>query len=45
MKKIKKIKKVNKKKRDSIWDLPNLLKGVKRKPMGLSVDDILIYGE
>lgn len=32
------------KKTVSIWDLPKLAGG-KDKPMGLSADDILIYGE
>ncbi len=31
-------------KRDSIWDLPHLAKGLKRKPMGLSPEDEIIYG-
>lgn len=33
-----------KKNHPTIWDLPKLAKG-KSKPMGLSPDDILIYGE
>lgn len=32
------------KKRDPIWDWPDLAKKLKIKPMGLSADDELIYG-
>ena len=44
IKKQKKVKKINKRINDPIWDWPKLAKG-KNKPMGLSPDDILIYGE
>ncbi len=29
----------------SIWDLPDVAKRIKRKPMGLSKEDRIIYGE
>ena len=29
----------------SIWDLPKIAKRIKRKPMGLSEEDRVIYGE
>lgn len=32
-------------KRLSIWDLPTIAKHIKRKPMGLSAEDRIIYGE
>lgn len=33
------------KRRAPIWDIGNLMKGIKREPMGLSSEDIEIYGE
>lgn len=35
---------IKSKKRDPIWDLPNIHKRVKIKPMGLSSEDEIIYG-
>lgn len=34
---------IKSKKKDPIWDLPNLHKKVKVKPMGLSAEDEVIY--
>lgn len=36
---------MKRRKRDPIWEWPNLHKKIKFKPMGSSEDDKLIYGE
>ena len=36
---------IGKNEKDPIWDWPNLYKRVKLKPMGLSDEDEIIYGD